>query len=152
MRKVTKQRLIVLVIVLIFGLSSIAFIANSFTNNTQSNQVKPLTYFVIEGDIDQQTEAAYYNGGFTFMKVYTNNTEIRDFVATLPNQFQTSSGQTQLIVQRYDSNESYIKITNTQTTEELAENITQQEIIKTLCSTLLVTPLDCALMNANLTG
>lgn len=151
MRKVTKQRLIVIVIILIFGLSSIAFVANSFANQSTNQEVKPLTYFVIEGDLDQQTESAYYQGGFTFLKVYTSDKALKDFVATLPNQMQTSAGQTQLIVQRYESNETYIKITNIQANEELTENITQQIITKTLCDYLVVTPLECALMNANLT-
>ncbi len=152
MRKVTIQRLMAIVIVLIFGASTIAFVANSFTNNNQNTQIKPLEYFVIEGDVEQQTEALYLNNGFTFLKLYTNDKDLKDFAAMLPNQFQTSSGQTQLIVQKYESNDTYAKIINAQTTEELTENLTKQSIEKTLCSSLLVTPLECALRNVNLTG
>lgn len=72
MKKSTKKIVMSLFIILIFGLSSIAYVATSFfgpKENTQQNSVQ--SYF-IDGNIDIQTENTYVQNGYTWIKFYSN--------------------------------------------------------------------------------
>jgi len=141
MKKVTKQRIMVLLIAGIFILSSVAFVAN-FETPEQAPQ--ELTNFVVDGELSQATEAAYLSKGFTIMKVYYSNENI-DYVNSLPDIFMTPSDQVQLIVEKIKNQTEKITITGPRGDEEIF-NATQDKVIKALCNNLYYAPPECILI------
>jgi hypothetical protein len=152
MKKATKNRLMALSILVIFGFSSIAYVASSFTG-TQT-EAKRLTSYVINGEIDQTTEASYAQNGYTFLKLYYNSTidsAIVDYLEQAPDMFITVSNEKQLYVQKIPAETNYIRITNLNVDTQIT-NITQDAIYTDLCNYLMVLPTECALIGLNFTA
>jgi len=138
-------------IVLIFGLSSIAYVITSFTGQQPEIKAKILDNFVVDGELSPETEAQYYNLGYTFVKFYyIDLNDVIPFVDQLPDLFKTTDDQIQLIVEKIQSNETYIKIMSLNG-EDTLYNITEEELQKSLCNILLSAPLECVIANMNLT-
>ena len=145
MRKSTKKTIMALSIVLIFGLSSVAFVVTSLSgfSGTQQEEVKPLEKFVVDGELNPIIEYDYYQKGFTFLKFYyTDSQYISSYVDKLPELFTTNSDQIQLIVEKIPSNETYIDIINFNN-EDRIYNITDEKITDSLCNILISVPLSC---------
>lgn len=155
MKKSTKKTMTALIIILIFGFSSIAFVASSVFygggnsgSGGQSQEFMPLDNFVIEGEIDSFTQDVYVQNGFTFLKVYHTGDEDISFVDSLPQLMTTPTGETQLIVQKIPSSVASASIINLQAFETLEEEeITQEAMFTALCKNLVFTPTDCLLLN-----
>ena len=146
MKKQTKQKIIVIFIVTIFLLSPIYFFASGNFGNS-NNQPTQLDDFVIEEELDFNTENYYISQGYTTLKFYSK--EHPSFLDTLPDVTSIYAGQTeikQLIVQKIVSNETKVIVIGPYG-ENTIENITQENIFKTLCETLSVSPLECGIYN-----
>ncbi len=137
-----------LFIVIIFGMSSIAFVVSSFSGSSDTQQqTQKLNSYVIDGDIDPAVENTYVNAGFTFLKLYKNentSSDIIPYVNQAPDTFKTNNGQTQLIVQKIDSGTSYVKILNVNGEHDIF-NVTVGNIFDGLCTHLVALPAECAL-------
>ena len=155
MKKSTKKTLMALSIMLVFGLSSVAFVVGSSFGATQSDtSIEPLTSYVIDGEINPQVEAAYIQGGFTFVKAYYNHNmsqEVMDFVSQTPELFQTPNRQTEIVAQRIFSSQNYVKIVNTNGEENILDP-TPEKIYDELCLRLVVQPTECAIGALSLSG
>ena len=153
MKKQTKQRIAALVIVVIFGMSSIAFVVGSLAGTPQQDEIKPLENFVVEGPVDQRVEDAYYKGGFTWMKFYyiDKNDLLYLSVDQFPELFQAPNNQKQLIVQKLESNESSAYIYSVNGQEELSQP-TEEQLIESVCRVLSAPPPDCAFLNQTKTN
>jgi hypothetical protein len=140
MNKQRKQTLMALFIVLIFGMSSFAFVLNFVTPETA---VVKLNSFIIDGDVRQDLEYQYIQNGFTFLRYYYTDT-VPDYVNQLPDIFITNTGQKQLYVLKIAANDTYISVRSAN--GEVTANATEEDVFNSLCSTLLVTPSECGLM------
>ncbi|MFH0948873.1 MAG: hypothetical protein V1802_00110 [Candidatus Aenigmatarchaeota archaeon] len=148
MKKSTKQKIIVLFIVLVFSMSSLAYIISSVTGygNENQNKIKPLDEFVIDGEIDKAVEDQYIQNGFTFLKFYYAEADpmFMTYIESLPDMTAISSGQKQLFVQKIESVNNTIVISNMNGENELT-NITQSAVFESLCETLVMPPIECGL-------
>ena len=155
MKKSRQETLMALGIIFIFALSSIAFVFSSFGGQQQDNaNIKPLDKYVIDGEIDPHVEAAYIQGGFTFLKLHynsTTNSDIISFVEQAPPTFTTPSGQVQIISQKISSTTSYITIVNINGEQNIF-NVTTDKILETLCITLVVQPTECVINSLNVSS
>ncbi|HIG96808.1 MAG TPA: hypothetical protein HA230_00460 [Candidatus Aenigmarchaeota archaeon] len=155
MRKSTQKTLMALSIILIFALSSIAFVFSGFQSGTNTNtDLKPLESFVVNGEINQNLENAYLQNGFTFLKFYYDesaDSNIVNMIDSVPESFTTPSGQQQVIVIKIKSQETYAKILNINGENDVF-NITTDKIFDALCSSLIVMPTECTISALNLTG
>ena len=145
MKKSTQKRLMAISIVLIFALSSIAFVFTGFQQPQQ--QIKSLDSFVIDGEIDPQVQAAYVEGGFTFLKLYYNtetSADIIGFADAAPSYFTTPNGQVQLVSQKITSGTTYANIVNYQGDKYVA-NVTVDSLFSAICARLTVQSTECAL-------
>lgn len=141
MKKSTKKTIMALSIVLVFGMSSIAYVVVSFTGGPVQSEFKPLDNFVVDGELEPTTAYQYYSWGYTFLKFYYTD-DIPDFINSLPDMFMTSDSRVQLIVEKIPANDTYINIMNFNS-EETVYNLTEEAVYEALCNTLLVTPIDC---------
>ena len=155
MKKSTKKTIMALAIILIFGMSSAAFVVSSFGGNLgQQNQLKPLDTYVIDGPIDAQLENAYLQGGVTFLKLYHNDqmdSSVISFANQAPETFLTPSGQVQLIVLKINSTENYVNIVNING-ETRVDDLSQDSMFDALCTSLLAPPTECAIRSLNLSS
>jgi len=135
-----------LVIVLIFGMSSLAFVAtNTFSSSEQ--QQTALNNFVIDGDINQSIEYPYISKGYTFLRFYyTEDSQFISYMDQVPDAYLTSTNQKQVFVLKISANETYIKISNLNGEKEIY-NLTYDKIFDGLCEQLVVTPSECGLRN-----
>ncbi|MFH0832132.1 MAG: hypothetical protein V1900_00195 [Candidatus Aenigmatarchaeota archaeon] len=143
MKKITKQRIMVLFIVFIFSASTIAYVMTG--TDKGSEQLKPLDKFVVDGELNQNQEYLQLSMGFTILKLYSQS----DFFEAdqLPDIFKTNNGQVQLIVEKINANETHVKITGPNNEEEFA-NVTKEKIYNALCRTLYDPPaVECGLIN-----
>ncbi|MHA1873831.1 MAG: hypothetical protein ACTSVB_06940 [Candidatus Heimdallarchaeaceae archaeon] len=148
MKKATKQKLMVLFIVIIFSMSSIAYIINNFTNQ-KTNEFS----FIMDKELEPQTEYELIQNGFTSLKFfYSNDTDksIIDYVNSLQERFKTNDGYIQIILQKIKSNSTYI-IVSSLNGEKVIENLTQENIFSSLCDIVIVTPVECLISNLNST-
>lgn len=155
MKKSTQKVLMALGIIMIFGLSSIAFVFTGFGTQTGNEQLKPLDTFVVDGEIDPRLESAYIQNGFTFLKLYYNDSidnNLLSFVGQAPQYFTTPTGQTQLIVVKIRSPIiTYARILNINGAVDLSEP-TPDNIFESLCSTLIAPPAECVANRINPSG
>ena len=156
MKKSTKKTIMALVIILIFGMSSAAFVVSSFGGNLsqQQNQLKPLDKYVVDGPIDQQLENKYIQGGVTFLKLYKNehvDSSVISFVNQAPETFLTPSGQVQLIVIKINATENYANIINLNG-ENRVDDLSQDKMFDELCKALLSPPTECSIRALNLSS
>ncbi len=148
MKKATKQKLMVLFIVIIFSMSSIAYIINNFTNQ-KTNEFS----FIMDKELEPQTEYELIQNGFTSLKFfYSNDTDksIIDYVNSLQERFKTNDGYIQIILQKIKSNSTYI-IVSSLNGEKVIENLTQENVFSSLCDIVIVTPVECLISNLNST-
>ena len=144
MKKSTKKTIASLIIILIFGMSTIAFVATGIFG-AQNGQQKLLDKNVIDGPIDPNLEGFYIQNQYTFLKYYYREKDaIYDYVSQLPETMTLPTGEIQLFVERIESNESSATILNLKGSSDVA-NLTQQDIFNALCENLLFTPTDCLL-------
>ncbi len=151
MKKITKQRIGVLLVASIFFMSSIAYVFTSaITPPEETNELKE---FVIEGELDPAIENEYLRVGFTIMKVYNPDPGIISYVDNLPDYLRTNDNQIQLIVEKIPGNETYAVVTGPYGEEEIT-NVTRGNIFDSLCNILLITPLECGYeeITGNTTG
>lgn len=155
MKKQTKQRIAALVIVIIFGMSSIAFVFGflSGTPQQQNSDLKPLEKFIVEGPVDPRLEEAYYKGGFSWMKFYyTDKTDLLySSVDQFPDIFKAPNGQQQLIIQKLESNESYVYVYSVNGQEEITAP-TEEQLLESVCRILVLPPPDCVFLNQTKTN
>lgn len=152
MKKSTQKMLMALGIILIFGLSSIAFVFSGFAPAGQQNDLKPLDKFVVDGEIDPRLEDAYTRAGFTFLKLYYSNEtplQVISFAEQAPDSFTTPNGQRQLIVIKLASPLNYASISNLNGNRDIF-NLTTAIITEELCTYLVVQPTECALAALNI--
>jgi len=146
-----KQMMIALVMVLIFGFSSIAFIASSLggQSSTTGGEIQPLTSSIIEDEIDFATKNAYIQGGFTFLTYYSNGYDFQfdNFLNNLPQQTALPSGQTQLFIVKAEGSTN-IQI-ESMTGFESLNDTDSEKVFEKLCGLLSFTPVECALMTLN---
>ena len=144
-----------LFIVIIFGMSSIAFVFLSNTGTTEEQQQQTmLTDFVVEGDVTEALEFQYTRNGYTFLRFYhVENDPLTEIVEQIPDTYLTNINQKQVFVLKIPANETYIKITNLNTEQEYY-NVSNEQIFDIMCETLIVTPSECGLRNVltNMTG
>ena len=140
MKKITKQRIGVLIVASIFLMSTIAYVFTSSINPPEESEA--LEEFVIEGELDPAIENEYLRVGFTIMKVYNPDSGIISYVDSLPNYLRTNDNQIQLIVEKIPGNETYAVVTGPYGEEEIT-NLTRGNIFDALCNILLITPLEC---------
>ena len=143
MRKATKQKIIVLFIIGIFGMSSIAFIIFSAIAPPNTEK-KSLDSLVISGEVDPEIEDSYLQGGYTWLKVYYSEENPRFFayIDSLPEQY-LAGNKPQIVVQKISSSVPYVNIKGPY--GEKTVNATESKIFSALCETLLVTPPECGL-------
>jgi len=157
MKKSTKKLLMALGIILIFGMSSIAFVATGLLGGAQNtNKFTPLESPVVEGELAPIYESTYVGNGFTWIKFYHTNAtqEFLSFMDSLPQSFTTTGGQFQIIVQKINSkylNETNYMIITSNAGQESFSDVSEQKVFDSLCRLLTVTPIDCTLANTNLT-
>ena len=147
-KKITKQRIGVLLVASIFFMSSIAYMITTAVQPEE--KPKELEKFIIEGELEPETENEYLRRGFTSMKFYYSDSDLISYVEQLPDYLRTSRDQIQLIVQKIPSNETFIVIAGPYGEEEL-RNVTQDSIFNALCNVLLVTPVECGYGRLNIT-
>lgn len=149
MKKSTKKTLAALVIILIFAMSSVAFVIGGLQIGTpsQGGQVQPLTSYVVDTPIAANVETAYIQNHYTFLIFYyANKDQLYDYVASLPSAMTVPTGETQLFVNRLQANETRANIVNLNGNFPVTD-ITQQGIFNELCKELLFTPTNCLLAN-----
>src|SRR3989344_5289494 len=149
MKKDTKKRLGALIVILIFGMSSLAFIiigiggqgSGSNTNNNEQLQ-DDLQDYIVEYELDSATRQQIISAGFTLVTYYY--TEEKIIVDLYPKKYSLNTGQPQIIVEKIKSDKDSMTISSSQNTETI-DNLTDENIFNVLCRTLSVTPLDCVL-------
>jgi len=155
MRKSTKKAIMALAIVLVFGMSTIAYVVTSVSNPVQQEEeLQLLESYVIDYELNYRTESEYILNGFTIFKFYyadQADTSILSYIDQLPNIFKTDNNQIQLIVQKLPANTTYANIVNYYVIEEIV-NLTEENIFDSLCDSLLSSPLECGLKQVNYTG
>ena len=153
MKKQTKQRIAALFIVIIFGMSSVAFVFGFLSGTPQQDEIKPLENFIVEGQVDPRVEDAYYKGGFSWMKFYytDKNNLLYQSVDQFPDIFKAPNGQKQLIIQKLESNESYVYVYSVNGQEELT-NLTEEKLIESVCRVVVLPPPDCLFLNQTKTN
>lgn len=154
MRKAAQQKLVVVFLIVIFGMSSIAFIVSGFfgQGGTQQ-QFQPLQSTVIEGEIDAFTKDVYIQNGFTFLElIYVEGSPLYNYVNSLPSTFVTPSGQEQLFVQKIKGGGDKDTVTIINLRGSISVEPTLQGIEEELCRSLTVTPIECAFLLQNVTN
>lgn len=154
MKKSTQKTLMALGIIFIFAMSSIAFVFSGFGGQQTNEKLKPLDKFVVDGEIDPRLESAYIQGGFTFLKYYYNSSadaQVTSFINQAPTSFTTPSGQTQIIVVRIQSSDTFARIVNLNGENEIRD-LTNEKIFESLCSALISPPAECVVGVINSTG
>lgn len=140
-----------LVMAIIFGMSSIAFILSGFSGQTQQ-EFQPLDSNVVEGEIDQFTKDVYIQNRFTFVElIYEDRSFLASYVDSLPARFPTPSGQQQIIVQKIKGSEDIVSISNFNG-DFLVTTATPEKIEEKLCERLAVIPIECAFLVQNMTN
>ena len=153
MKKNTQKSIMALTIVLLFGMSSIAFVVTSISG-PPPEEFKPLETFVVDYELDPRTEYEYLTMGFTIFKFYHTDQVDQMMVAyidQLPNIFRTSNNQIQMIVEKISDNRTYARVLGVYGEEEI-ENLTESNIFDTLCNNLYIMPLECGLRQINITN
>lgn len=150
MKPEDKKKWFALFILITFGLSTIAFVITGLTGSSnffsqQQEQFKPLDKYVLDEDVDPTTENEYLKRGYTLLKFYYADTAPL-YLEALPESLLADS-QIQLVVVRIKDENNYARIINFQNNKEIT-NLTEENMINELCSSLIVTPIECALRGA----
>jgi hypothetical protein len=160
MKKSTKKTIMALSIVLIFGLSSIAFFFTGITGygaQQQSQEFKPLTTNVVEGKLDPLYKETYVNNGYTWVEFYYGDKQniFMSFMDSLPSSFTTPTGQPQIVVQKFNetyANESIYFIMTSNYGVEKFSGDEADKMFDVLCRLLTFTPIECSFNNLTASG
>ena len=155
MKKSTKQKIVVLFIIVIFGMSSIAFffigVTSSF-GDQEDVQDNSISSPVVEYEISPSVESLYIQNGITFLRYYyTEPDAIYGYVGTLPDTMTTLDGKIQLVVERISGDSRSLSIQSLYGGTEDMEDISAEAIFSALCNHLVSTPPECALKSINST-
>jgi len=151
MKKSAKQKIVVVFILAIFGMSSIAFVFLSITGQVNSVPQETIESPVLDREVSPNIESVYIQNGVTFLKYYyTEKDDIYDYVGTLPNTLTTLDGGVQLVVERIQSDSRRMEIQSLYDSGEV-ESMTSQDIFGALCSHLVSTPPECLFASINST-
>ncbi len=144
MKKSTKNKIIVLFVILVLFSSSFAFIVLGVYNfnNGEQNTPQQLDQSVIKGEITQETELAYIQAGYTFLKYYYKEGAFLGYIESLPETFRTNNGVYQLFVQEIPSENEYMTVTSAKNVVNV-DNLTQGSIFSALCETVSFKPAEC---------
>ena len=148
MKKSIQNKLMVLFVVLIFGMSTIAYVFTSATGFGTPDEVSTLDNFIIEGDVDPNVEFEYTQNGYTFLKYYYKEGPLLSYVESLPSLFTTNTGQTQLFVVKIPAETESITISNLNGVQEV-EDLSATAVFVLLCEYIIVTPAECMLSQFN---
>lgn len=152
MKKSTKKAVMALIIVLIFGLSSVAFFftgLTGFQNNQNQNQFTPLTNSIVKGPLPAIYKQTYVQSGWTWIEVYAAepNTFVDQYIEPLPTTFVTPSGQPQIIVQEFNqtyNNETLYTIMTSSAAEQSFSGADAEKLFSGLCTVLTYQPVECS--------
>jgi hypothetical protein len=148
MKKKTIQRIGVLIIASIFFMSTIAYILTGAINPPKT--VEELTEFVIEGEISPETENLYLSRGYTSIKFYYSNEDLMFFIHNLPHYLKNSRDQFQMFIQKIPSNQTKAHIIGPYG-ETTLEEVTEDNLLASLCEIILEPPVECGYNQLNLT-
>ena len=154
MKKSTQKTIMALSIVLLFGMSTIAYVVASISNPVQQeDEFTLLEDFVIDYELDPRTEYEYLIRGYTILKFYYSNQSdtLFSYVDQLPSMLRTDNNIKQLIVEKLPANSTYA-YTSGYFGEEEITNLTEDNIFDLLCRNLYDPPLECSLKQINYTG
>ena len=133
-------------IIIIFSMSSVAYVITSFTQPYQGND-DSIDSFVIDGELSPEQEQLALQNRFTIVKYYYSSPELMSFIEKIPDNFKTNVNQVQAIVEKIPTNgTSYVYIVGPFNDVEI-EELTQDNIYNALCDTLASPPLECGLRN-----
>ena len=130
-------------------LSSAAFFIIGLANNSGAPPaVEPLTAFVLEKALSEESEKFYVGNGFTIMRVYYSgdNGTLSNYVSGLPDAMATVSGQKQLIVEKIPANETYVTVESLNG-KDVVNGTDAQKISDALCDKLMLKPSVCLFRN-----
>lgn len=148
MKKSTANKLFVVFVILIFGMSSIAYVITSFGSEPEEG-FQPLKNYVVDGEVDPVTKDAYIQNGYTFLTFHYADDELTSYIDGLPDSTRTNTGNMQLVVEKIEDEETYVLIYNLNGERDI-RNLTQDNIFSTLCEILTMTPPECALLQNKL--
>ncbi len=144
MKKSTKKVLASIIIIAIFGMSSIAYVTLGIFG-VQPQQTKLLKSNVIDEPVSQDTENFYIQNQYTFLNFYyTQPDALYDYVSSLPDMMTLPTGEVQLFVVRAQANETSALVANLKGGVDVTD-LSQQGIFNALCENLMFTPTDCLL-------
>ncbi len=152
MKKKTKNLIATLLIVVLFGMSSISFIFLT-SNTTQQvdnsqdtqQQLRPPVGGIIEGYLDSGEKIQYVNAGYTVMEFHFNNTCCREIGPSIEALSDVVGSQ--LIIQKIEDDEYFIKLESLSGTTEKAAPQNQIEILSEMCKIVLRAPIECGLID-----
>lgn len=149
MKKSTQQKLVVLFILLIFGMSTLAFVFLSIVGQT-TPQEESIESPVVERELSPYLESLYIQAGVTFLRYYyTEKDDIYEYVGTLPGTLTAIDGSTQLVVERIQTDNRRLEIQSLYDNEDI-DTLATEEIFLALCRHLISTPPECILQNSTL--
>ena len=137
--------MVVVFILLIFGMSTLAFVFLSIVGQTAIPQEETIESPVVEKELSPYLESLYIQGGVTFLKYYyTEKDEIYGYVGTLPGTLTAIDGSTQIVVERIQDSSRRLTIQSLYDNQDI-DILTTKEIFLALCNHLVSTPPECAL-------
>ena len=143
--------MVVVFILLIFGMSTLAFVFLSIVGQTAIPQEETIESPVVEKELSPYLESLYIQGGVTFLKYYyTEKDEIYGYVGTLPGTLTAIDGSTQIVVERIQDSSRRLTIQSLYDNQDM-DTLTTKEIFLALCNHLVSTPPECALSSINST-
>ena len=142
--------LLVLVVVLMFFGSTLAYIITAFAplEGTEGQTQVPQN-FIVEGKLNDNTRQAYLSQGYSIAEFHFNSKTPETIIygmEDLPQQMQF-----QVIVQKFndleDGRTAWVSVESMRGYAE--SNITAKltEILPAVCSVLFMPPMDCAFLN-----
>ena len=148
MKKSTQKNIFLLFMGLVLVISTVGIIVlnQPVSQQQQGQELKPLSSFLVEGEIDPQVEQVYRSAGFTFLKYYyvDFNHTLDQYLSSLPDSTRTTGNEIQLVVQKIQSERKRVIIIGPYG-QYVLENNTETEIFSTLCQTLAIVPPECGL-------
>jgi len=143
MKKLTKQKILVLVlaITMTFSVFGYAFLS-AFPSYEQ--QTKLLDSFIIKEKLSEDVKEYYISLGFTVFEFYYNKSgeTFLGSIEELPNQFTTLDNKIQIIIEEIPNEKTYVILTSLNGEEEI--NITEiSDVAEPLCKIIMYKPFEC---------
>ncbi len=145
-----KTRKVVTLLITIIMASSIlgyaiGWIGRAIDTNQNSENNKIVNYIIHE-KINNQTKSLLIRNGFTIAEFYYNNDtnyQIIQYVKSLPQNFPTLDGKTQIISSMIDNSPEEKLILYSMKGENELTNLTVENIKDSLCPLLYSTSVEC---------